>query len=316
MKKTLLILILILVGSLVSCQGDNQDIIYTDDESIVIEMTNDSLRILQLTDLHLTYGIDASDRKTFKGIKKLVSSEEWDLVVITGDIALSITTPSLFAKLIRVMENLETPWTFVFGNHETDNCEYIDLLNKIDDTEYLYFKVGPELDEGGVGNFRILFTKNGNPFYTLYLMDSHAEREEYTEEEGEYDYIRTSQVNWYTSHVSEDLTDSIMYMHIPLRQFIDPDSYEGIFNEDKVYAQGLDTGLFAEIVDYGRTKGVFVGHDHLNNFSFVMDGVLLAYGQVTGYSAYGDLGRGGRVVEISNTGVMISYILLESEVIA
>jgi len=46
MKKTLLILILILVGSLVSCQGDNQDIIYTDDESIVIEMTNDSLRIL------------------------------------------------------------------------------------------------------------------------------------------------------------------------------------------------------------------------------------------------------------------------------
>jgi len=266
--------------------------------------------------LHLTYGIDASDRKTFKGIKKLVSSEEWDLVVITGDIALSITTPSLFAKLIRVMENLETPWTFVFGNHETDNCEYIDLLNKIDDTEYLYFKVGPELDEGGVGNFRILFTKNGNPFYTLYLMDSHAEREEYTEEEGEYDYIRTSQVNWYTSHVSEDLTDSIMYMHIPLRQFIDPDSYEGIFNEDKVYAQGLDTGLFAEIVDYGRTKGVFVGHDHLNNFSFVMDGVLLAYGQVTGYSAYGDLGRGGRVVEISNTGVMISYILLESEVIA
>ncbi|XMB72172.1 metallophosphoesterase [Mycoplasmatota bacterium WC30] len=316
MKKTILLLILVLLSSLAACQSVNQVITYTDDDPFVIEMVNEDLKILQLTDLHLTYGIDAYDRKTFAGIEKLVSSEEWDLVVISGDIALSISTPSLFAKLIKVMEKLETPWTFVFGNHETDNCEYVDLLNKIEETEYLYFKVGPELDAGGVGNFRIQFTKDDIPFYTLYLMDSHAEREVYTEEEGEYDYIRTSQVAWYESHVSEDLTDSIMYMHIPLRQFIDPDSYEGIFDEDKVYAQGVDTGLFTEIVDYGRTKGVFVGHDHLNNFSFELDGVLLAYGQVTGYSGYGNLNRGGRVVEISETGIMTSYILLESEVIS
>jgi len=314
MKKGFILLISILILTLVSCQSNESQVIYTDDEPFVIEMRNDSLKILQLTDLHLIYGIDASDRKTFAGIKRLVSSEEWDLVVISGDIALSISAPSLFAKLIKVMEELETPWTFVFGNHETDYCDYSDLLDKIDDTEYLYFKVGPELDEGGVGNFKINFTRDDNVFYSIYLMDSHAEREEFTEQEGEYDYIKDSQVAWYETHVNEDIVNSIMYMHIPLRQFIDPINYSGLFEEDMVYAQGIDTGLFDKIVEYNRTKGVFVGHDHLNNYSFTKDGVLLAYGQISGYSAYGNFSRGGRVVEVSSSSDMTSYILLESEV--
>ncbi|MCK4552013.1 MAG: metallophosphoesterase, partial [Tenericutes bacterium] len=231
MKKSLIFFIFILLITLVSCQNSNSEVTYTDDEPFVIEMSNDSLKILQLTDLHLIYGIDALDRKTFNGIEKLVSSENWDLVVISGDITLSISSPSLFKKLILFMEDLETPWTFVFGNHETDYCDYSDLLDKIENTEYLYFKVGPELDEGGVGNFKINFTKEGNLFYSIYLMDSHAEREIYTEQEGEYDYIKASQVTWYENQVTEDLVDSIMYMHIPLRQFIDPIAYDGLFEE-------------------------------------------------------------------------------------
>lgn len=314
MKKITIFTFFVLLFGLVSCQSANQSLEYTNDDPFVIEMQHDTLKILQLTDLHLLYGIDAFDRKTFNGIRKLVSSEDWDLVVITGDMTMSLSSPTLFAKLIRIMESLETPWTFVFGNHETDYCEYVNLLNKIKNTSYLLFKVGPELDHGGVGNFKIEFTKDGNPFYHLYFMDSQSEREIYTEEEGEYDYIHPSQVEWYSNHVSMDTVDSLMYFHIPLRQFIDPLTYDGIFNEDKVYAQGIDTGLFDEIVFHGRTLGVFVGHDHLNNFSLIMDGVLLAYGQITGYNAYGDLDRGGRVVEISSTGVMTSYILLESEV--
>ncbi len=313
MKKLSIVVLLFLLLGLVSCGGSTEGVIYSDDEPFIIDLQGDSLKILQLTDLHLLYGIDAYDRKTLNGIKTLVESDTWDMVVITGDMAMSISAPSLFAKLVRFMESLETPWTFIFGNHETDYNDYQDLLSKIKDTEYLYFKVGPELDEGGVGNFRIQFNHAGTPFYTLYLMDSHAEREVYTEDEGEYDYIHASQVEWYNTHVSQDTTNSVMYMHIPLREFMNPDElpYCGTFDEDKVYAQGINTGLFDAIVLNGKTKGVFVGHDHLNDFSFEMDGVLLAYGQITGYNAYGDLERGGRVVEVSSLGVMTSYILLE-----
>ena len=312
MKKLLIIALLASLSILTGCSSVDNIINYTDDTPFEIDMSSDSLKILQLTDLHLTYGIDSNDRKTFEAIDTSVNNEDYDLIVLTGDMTMSISSKLLFRKLVKHMESLETPWTFIFGNHENDYAEYTDYLNLIDDCEYLYFKVGPELESGGVGNFRILFNHDGVPFYTLYFMDSHAERTVYTEEEGEYDYVKESQVLWAETHLSEDTTDSVMYMHIPLRQFIDPDTYEGTFDEDKVYAQGVDTGLFDVLVEQNKTKGVFVGHDHLNEFT--LDGVLLAYGQISGYNAYGNLPRGGRVVEVNSSGEMSTYIVYVSEV--
>ncbi|MFH0992880.1 MAG: metallophosphoesterase [bacterium] len=314
MKKMTIFIFALLLLALVSCRAVNQDIVYSDDEPFVVEMASDTLKIIQFTDLHLTYGIDANDRKTFQCIETLVKSDTFDLVVITGDLWLSIAGTGLFSRFIRFMEGLETPWTFVFGNHETDHLDYVDYLNRIPaDTEYLMFKVGPELEAGGVGNFRIVFTKDGSPFYNLYFFDSHTERAEYTEEEGEYDYVHAAQVAWYEGHAAADDVDSVAFMHIPLRQFIDPVDYVGTFNEDKVYAQGVDTGLFAAMVAIGKTKGVFVGHDHLNDFYVVIDGIYLAYGRITGYNAYGNLERGGRIIEIDSAMVMSTYVLLESE---
>lgn len=44
--------------------------------------------------------------------------------------------------------------------------------------------------------------------------------------------------------------------------------------------------------------GVFVGHDHDNNFIGIEYDIALAFGQVTGADAYGDLERGSRIVEL------------------
>jgi len=41
---------------------------------------------------------------------------------------------------------------------------------------------------------------------------------------------------------------------------------------------------------------------------------MLAYGRISGFNAYGNLERGGRVVAIDDAGAMTSYVLLESEV--
>ncbi len=315
MKKLTIFILFALFVFMTACSSNTDTIAYTDDVAFEIEMKGTELNILQLTDIHLTYGIDAFDRKTYDLIESLVKSDDFDLVVITGDMAMSISGPALFKKLVDVMESLETPWTFVFGNHETDYNDYQEYLSLITETTYLYFKVGPELENGGVGNFRIIFNQDSVPFYTLYFLDSHAERGVYTAEEGEYDYIHESQVEWVQEHLSEDITNSVMFFHIPLRQMMNPETYNGIFNEDKVYAQGVDTGLFSVLSEAGKTVGVFVGHDHLNNFDVTIDGIMLAYGQVTGYNAYGDLPRGGRVIQIDQNQVMTSFILLESEVV-
>lgn len=316
MKKTFIVIICLFILTLSSCNRlENTSIIYSDNDTIYLEMKHESLKVLQLTDLHLTYGIDAYDRLTFKLIEKLVKSDDFDLVVISGDISLSPFGPLLFNKLLTTMESLETPWTFVFGNHENDYNDYQDYLTLIpEEIEYLLFKTGPKLNDGGVGNFIIEFQKDSVPFYQVVLMDSHAERENFTEEEGIYDYLKTSQIDWYQTKMEESIVDNLVFMHIPLRQMIDTTGYVGIFNEDKVYAQGKDTGFFDACVSQGKTKGIFFGHDHLNDFYVIQEGIILSYGRITGYNAYGSLERGGRVIEVLENKDIVMSLLLESGV--
>lgn len=290
-------------------------IIYTDDEPFQIEMSGDTLNILQITDLHLAYGIDHRDQRTYQLIEALVKSDDYDLVVVTGDITMSPQAPMLFRQFVKHMESLKTPWTFIFGNHETDFHRYEHFLNQLENTTYLKFKVGPKLEDGGVGNFMIEFTKSNSIFYKAYFLDSKAERTDYTEEEGEYDYLSFAQVAWYENNVASDQVESIVFMHMPLRQYIEvDDDFIGFFKEKKVYAQGIDTGFFQAMLTHQKSKAVFVGHDHNNDFYFMNQGIMLAYGRATGFNAYGILERGGRMIKITQNLEIETYIIVESEV--
>jgi predicted MPP superfamily phosphohydrolase len=312
--KKLAIIILVTWFSIVLSSCKAYEITYTDDLPFEIEMKTNAVNILQITDLHLTYGIDKRDRDTFDLIKALNDADDYDLIVITGDLTMSPQGPRIFSRLIDFMESLETPWTFVFGNHETDFNDYDEYLRRIPETEYLLFKVGPKLDRGGYGNFSIVFNQNGIPFYKLYLLDSKAEIKPIEGIEDDYDYLSFAQVNWYESHVQQDTVDSIVFMHIPLRQYILAENYVGTFREKRVYAQSVDTGFFDAMVYHGRSKAVFVGHDHLNDFYFYLSGILLAYGRATGYNGYGDLEKGGRYIRIDASGTLETGIISGSEV--
>lgn len=313
-KMHIFILTLIVTISLSACTH-KEDIIWTDDESIILEVFDETIKILQITDLHLAYGISNRDQMTYDLITNLVLADDYDLIAVTGDILMSPQAPLLFKQFVSHMESLKTPWTFIFGNHDNDFNSYTSLLNQIGNTTYLYYKNGPELEDGGIGNFKIDFVLDDEVIYHAYFLDTKAERDDYTEAEGKYDYLSISQVSWYENKVSNDTKESIVFMHIPLRQFIDPIDYDGLFLEDMVYAQGKDTGFFDMMLTYDKSKAVFVGHDHLNDFTFTKDGILLAYGRNSGYTAYGYLERGGRHIEITDE-VLSTYVVLSSEVSA
>jgi 3',5'-cyclic AMP phosphodiesterase CpdA len=314
MKKiTLFITTILFMFTLTSCSA--YEIEYTDNEPFQIEIKGETLKILQITDLHLAFGFDQRDRKTFQLIEALAKNDDYDLIVITGDLTMSPQAPRLFTKLLNFMETLEIPWTFVFGNHETDFHDYKVFLKRIPDTKYLYFKVGPQIEDGGYGNFKIEFTKNQQPFYHAYFLDSKAEVKDFTEEEGQYGYLSSGQVDWYKDLVQNDTVDSLVFMHIPLRQYMNPVTYFGTFREKKVYAQGKDTGFFDAMVFHQRSKAIFVGHDHLNDFYLYLEDIMLAYGRATGYNGYGDLEKGGRHIEINLDLELITYIIEGSDVL-
>ena len=56
--------------------------------------------------------------------------------------------------------------------------------------------------------------------------------------------------------------------------------------------------MFASFLDMRDVMGVFVGHDHDNDFIGIDKGIALGYGRVTGADAYGELTRGARIIEL------------------
>ncbi len=312
--KKIITLPLLLVSALVftSCQDANLDL-YSNDQPIRLDLAEQKLTILQLTDLHLTFGSDANDRATLRLIRTLVRTEQPDLIVFTGDLTMSPSGPRLFHQLVATMEGLETPWTFIFGNHETDFNSYESYLENLDQHEHLLFKVGPELVDGGYGNFKIETYYNDTPFYNLYLLDSHAEAESPLT----YDWLSESQVDWYEQKASQDATSLIkssVFMHIPLQEY---QLYEGEGLDgqkgEKVSIQGQNTGLFDKLLVHGVSQAVFVGHDHLNNYSFYQQGILLSYGQASGYNGYGNTPKGGRLIVIDGELNLTTKILLDED---
>ena len=317
MKKILVIGLLsfVIVMGVIYHKNAQNPIEYSDDLAFEIHLSSPEIKILQLTDFHLLSGFDHQDRRTLNLIEALITHDDYDLIVITGDLTMSPFAPQLMAYFIHFMESFETPWTFVFGNHESDANSYQSIINHMPASEYLLFKVGPELSEGGYGNFKISFIYQELHIYHTYFLDTKAERSSYTKVEGKYDYLSEAQVAWYQSHVSNDIASSSVFMHMPLRQYMNPESYVGIFNEKKVYAQGRYTGFFDVMKTYGKSQAVFVGHDHLNDFYTIVDGIMLAYGRVTGFNAYGNLERGARIITLDQNQHLTTHIILESEVI-
>ncbi len=66
-----------------------------------------------------------------------------------------------------------------------------------------------------------------------------------------------------------------------------------------------DTGFFAAVKEMGSTKNIICGHDHVNDFSLVYEGVRLTYGVKTGKECYwvedGTM-NGGTMLKIATDG--------------
>lgn len=301
-----------------SCSGnpyleDN----YNDDSIKIVNLDKDNLKIMQITDLHLTYGFDYLDRKTYKLLDKMFNNEKPDLIIITGDLFMTILAPKILKDFINFMESYRIPWSLTFGNHEREYHDIIKIVKILMEakTNYLLFHYGPKLSDNwshGYSNFKISINSNNVPFLNLYLLDSKANRQDGIKDKRyPYDYLTVEQVNWFKEEVSNDVVKSLAFMHMPLLQYLE---YQGDDIRETVWPQAVDTGFFEAILATNKkTIGVFVGHDHNNEFSFNLDGVLLAYGRNSGYNAYGTYEKGSRIILIDNNYHLITYLVGEND---
>ncbi len=268
-----------------------------------------TFKIAQFTDIHWDNGSENCS-KTIEAISTVLSTENPDLVVLTGDIVTDIPAKEGWQALAVPFIQTKTPWTVTLGNHDAEpgisREEIFDLLEMM---PYFVGRKGPKLTGCGNYTLEIEGSKSERTAAVLYCFDSNAYST--NRKASAYDWVHFDQIDWYRNE-SRRFTaankglpiPSLAFFHIPLVEYNFIKDKEATIGERRegVASAGLNSGLFTSFFEMKDVMGVFVGHNHGNNYIGIHKNIALAFGQVTGADAYGKLPRGGRIIQLIEGG--------------
>lgn len=298
------------------------------------------IKILQLTDLHISNGILAKtkDSNALRAIEAIVNEARPDMIVITGDLVFPIlihgTNNNLKAAQVvgTMMETFKIPWTLCYGNHDAEflfTHTKSQLSDYFESLEYCMFNRGDDIT--GEGNQVIKVLNQDDSLNTaLICMDTNMYKTK--NPFSPYDSIHDDQVEWYEKQIgllkkeNNDVTPKTMlFIHIPIRQYeIAYQEYEK--HSDKVeFDKTIDgrkgeeiccpkeenmSKIYDSIAKLKSTHAIFCGHDHVNCFSLIYKEaedftVRFTYGRSIDYIAYQGIDkqtfqRGGTLITIAN----------------
>ena len=294
----------------------------------------DSFKILQVSDTH--YSDEHSDcqdvaesfgkctyENTSYFLERSVEKEKPDLVVFTGDIVDWKTKNVSWSlnKLMKILIDRKIKWTGVLGNHDGEGhgieggrkavMEYISKM------PYSLSQMGPE-NVDGYGNYILNLTNSDKLSYQFVMMDSLA----YTDYDNKYkieayDWVKPSQLEFVRNNTIKDV-NKLAFFHIPIWEYEHAIHKEPISgNLQEIISPGLvNGGIFSTLVDIGNVIGIFVGHDHVNDFCALYYTIQVCYEGGAGYNIYGKKGfpRRHRVINILDKGDTIQiYKVLDNE---
>ena len=273
-----------------------------------------TLRIMHVTDTH--FSEDNLDDSVWL-IAKACDREQPDIVMITGDIAMSDTveeTHRKIDKLMNVFEERNIPVAVTFGNHDSEKG----IISREELMAYFNtFSCSISVDDGdalpgcGTYNVPVLGSADDNVKFNLWVFDSGA-----YDGEGHYANVLEEQVEWYKNK-SEALENenggkiySLAFQHIIVPEVYDAlkrvnvwgaYSYEHIYNKGEYYRFDPKTenhgmlheypcpgyynhGQFEAMVERGDVLAMFTGHDHTNAFSVKYKGIDIVNSLSTRYN--------------------------------
>lgn len=227
-------------------------------------------------------------------------------------------------NIAQPVEAQRIPWLITFGNHDEEHVENSGLDEEAMLDIYMSYphNINEPSPKGvhGTGNMNVLIrsSRGIKPAFNIWALDSGRYAPEKIADQSidedfllgwnsmpDWDWIRPSQVSWYyyTSSMLETIyrkkIPSLMFFHIPLQEFrtmyenhladnggFDQHEVTGERNEDECPGP-FNSGLFSAMLERGDVLGVFVGHDHVNNYVGNYFGITLGYSANTGFGTYG-----------------------------
>ena len=287
-----------------------------DDETFQVRIPADrDFRILQLTDLHLGFGLISKgrDRLAVDAGRIIIKRSRPDMIVLTGDSVFpflpkagTLNNRKQAKKLMAFLDGFQIPYTLVFGNHDCEmgsTCNKEELTQLYKKGKYCIFTEGRR-NLTGVGNFLIeLVDNSGKVLLPLVMLDSNMYREGGWFYSG-FDCIKEDQVDWCMERLNalkqqDPDIKAMAFFHMPLREF--KEAYEKMKLGDKsvLYRHGsvgekneyfgiskYEGTFFDRAVENGVIKWMFCGHDHLNTLSLIYKGIQMTYGMSIDYLGY------------------------------
>lgn len=270
--------------------------------------TNGNFKIVQFTDVHYIFN-DPRSEVAIERINEVLDTETPDLVMFTGDVIYGKPAEEGIRTVLEEVSKRKIPFAVTFGNHDDEQgLSREELLKIIQSIPYNLTATTKGIS--GITNF-ILPIKSSDgrkDAEILYVFDSHS-YSHIKEVEG-YDHIDFEQIQWYREN-SLRYTQanggvplpSLAFFHIPLPEYNQAAAYENAalfgIRKEKACTPALNSGLFTAMKEMGDIEGIFVGHDHDNDYAVMWQGILLAYGRYTGgNTVYNNLPNGARVIEL------------------
>lgn len=178
-----------------------------------------------------------------------------------------------------------------------------------------------EMPERGHRHFSPLYA-----FYPAKVIKYYEDNERARECEKLF-YDRISHSKWYKNTVKSinkqvkgdenKAANTLAFFHIPMQEYCTAYDLKG--DESTLIRGGkleavcppvVDDNMFETMVELGSTKGVFVGHDHMNNFEVEYKGIRLCYGLSDDHNIYVVPFRGGKLINIKNDGSFTTQTLI------
>ena len=261
--------------------------------ALALEISSNSIKILQMTDLHYGEG-DLPDRLNVELQEKLLKWETPDLVVITGDIVSGYAWPwtsnwyqNSYDKFIKPFTASNTPWALVLGNHDIEaDLSGAEILEIDQDQSLSQSKTLP-LGISHSSNYFVPITHQGKLKLIVWCLDT-GNRNHL---EFGYDRVHEDQIQWITNTqkvLNEEAGYSIpgiIFLHIPPPEFMDVWENSIGHKYEEVACPGNHTRYF--LSSLSNIIAVAAGHDHFNDYEGKIGDILLYYGRKTGYSGVG-----------------------------
>lgn len=287
-----------------------------------LKFKNGKFKIMLISDAQDKYPMD---ERTIKCMETILDTEKPDFVFLNGDNCNGqIESEEYFKQyveeLTRPMEERGILWAHVFGNHDDEFISSPKFGKEFQQSVYekMPHCISQKGEENlpGIGNYRlpVYSEKYNKEMFNIWALDSlnyisktnpgSRLKDTYKVLENgqagstDYDFIKFKQIQWYYN-TSEEIERShgekvpgLMFFHMALPEHrLVPDNPEqtkmvGEKNEG-ICNSPINSGLFSAVLERGDVRGIFVGHDHINDFVGDVYGVMLGFDGAIGYNHYG-----------------------------